>query len=385
MWTVVAVAVMSSNEQRPPFIFPHLEKTGGTSLSVILAATTKVLCGSALSEGWLWERCNDDGSRLPSGRPCSPTAIRVQRGVQTCVANSSLPWYHGRVEQQDKYQRERLALGIEAAKQAGLYVPEGSPGKLTSAFAHDSPGIFMALFPHGSKLLLLFRQPDAHRRSYFAAMRSTMFRDAHNYSDFIRSSAYYHTHSMQLRWANDALVGDGTPLYLVPRTDIDPIGSARALFEFAMSGGSTSAANGHHIVWVGLTELWDSSMCSLSRALGLGDAFYTFARSVHTRRYRPATESLHARRALSSAGGSGSGSDVSESALNTLHMATTTSRDEYGHLLSLEKDEFIFASLVGRHIHELQARQGPCECSGLDHGYAMAADDSKVRLPRRRG
>ena len=102
-------------------------------------------------------------------------------------------------------------------------------------------------------------------------------------------------------------------------------------------------------------------MCSLSRALGLGNAFYTFARSVHTRRYRPATASSHEH--ASTGGGSGSGSVVSYHEgedLNTLHMATTTSRDDYVHLLTLEKDEFIFASLVGRHIHELQARHGPC-------------------------
>ena len=389
-----------SAEETLPIVFSHLEKTGGTSLSVILAATTNVICGSALSEGWLFARCNDDGSSPLSGRPCSTKPHRTQPGSQTCLMNSSLPWFHGRIEQQDKYQRERLTRGISAAAQAGLRGRDGDPTSLSSAFAHESPAIFMGIFPQGAKLLLLFRQPDAHRRSYFAAMRNLLFRDTHNYSDFLRSSAYYHAHSMQLRWAHDALVGDGTPLRLVPRTDIDPISTARALFEYAMDGSgsrrSSNAAYGHRhvVVWVGLAELWDSSMCSLSRALGLGGGFYKFARAVHTRRYRPASEysSSHVRRSLLSGGvggaNSGGGASMSyeEGDLNTLHLATTTSREDYAYLLTLERDEFMFISLVGRHIQELLAQEGPCECEdgGLGYGAAIAADNSTARLPRRR-
>lgn len=387
-----------SAEDPLPIIFPHLEKTGGTSLSVILAATTNVICGSALSEGWLFERCNDDGSRPLSGRSCSTKPQRTQPGTQTCLMNSSLPWFHGRIEQQDKYQRERLTRGIDAAAQAGLRELEASSTMPTSAFAHESPATFMGIFPQGGKLLLLFRQPDAHRRSYFAAMRHLLFRDSHNYSDFLHSSTYYHAHSMQLRWAHDALAGDGTPFHLVPRTDIDPIRTARALFEDAM-GSSTSRSSSnaahkhrHAVVWVGLTELWDSSMCTLSRALGLGGGFYTFARAVHTRRYRPASEYSHVRRSLLSGGVAGDNSGGAASAsyeegdLNTLHLATTTSREDYAHLLTLERDEFMFTSLVGRHIQELQGRAGPCECedSGHSYGVAIAADNSAARLPRTR-
>ena len=285
------------------YMFPHLEKTGGTSLSFVLAMAGQVVCGSAASAGWCWKQmCHRDA----------------------CMFNQSKAWHENMVEfTSDQHQRTRLAHVQRLAHHHG----HTASNKVQTAFAHERPEVLRAMFPKG-KMLLLFRSPDAHRVSFFSAMRSERWASETNFSTWIRGDSYVHVRGMQLKWAHNALYADKA---LDSAAEPPPAkNTALALLE------------GRDIAWVGLLEQWDSSMCMLSRALGLQSQFYSFARNMHTRWY------------------------TKDDPLNALRLASGVTPEDYSRLLALEANEWQFVSLLSREISNRIAAEGPCACDTVN-------------------
>ena len=311
MSSLTEIAVETVSNASNIFVFPHLEKNGGTSLSLVLAMATQVICGSAASAGWCWKQL----CRSPS-----------------CVFVTGLAWHEGMSEfSSDQWQRNRLAHVQKLSYRHGL-----SPSRaLQSAFAHERPSVLRYMFPQ-SRMLLLFRSPDAHRHSFFHAQR-WRWPDETNFSTWIRSDSYVHALATQLLWAQNALsdaAGPPPPLESATRGVPDAKTTALALLEH------------EHIAWVGLLEQWDSSMCLLARALGLASttSFYDFARDVHTRWY-PRTE-----------------------AMNAVHVAVGLPDEDFNLLLKLEAAEWRFVSLLSRVITDRIAQEGLCKCTPVREG-----------------
>ena len=298
------------------YIFPHLEKTGGTSLSFVLAMAMEVICGSAASSGWCWKPI------------CEKNA---------CMFNASMAWHENMVEFRDKYQFNRLAHVHRLAHQHGLTVSRSLQG----AFAHEHPSVFRTMFPQG-KFLLLFRWPDGHRVSLFNAQRSERWPAEANFSTWLRSDSYIHVRGAQLKWAHSALHADQT----MTRTQLDALAFLPPATETAVALLERS-----DVAWVGILEQWDSSMCLLSRALGLtGHAFYSFARNIHTRWY------------------------PKDDPLNAMHTASTVSHDDYQRLMDLEALEWQFISLLGKDISNRISSEGPCSCDGAHDSTPAPAE-----------
>lgn len=304
----ITVEHVSSDVQ---FVFPHLEKTGGTSLSLVLSMAMHVVCGSAASAGWCWKQtCQKDA----------------------CVFNSSLAWHENMWEfKADSSQRNRLAHVRTLAHQHGL----STTTSLHVAFAHEHPSVLRTMFPK-SKMLLLFRWPDGHRVSFFNAQRSTRWPKEANFSTWIRGDGYVHARGMQLKWAHNALHGDSQ----MTREQLDTLTQLPPATETAVTLIGRS-----DVTWVGILEQWDHSICLLSRALGLtSQPFYSFARNIHTRWY------------------------AKDDPLNTVRTASSISHDDYARLIALEAAEWQFISLLGKDVSNRISSEGPCECEQNTHG-----------------
>ena len=153
----------------------------------------------------------------------------------------------------------------------------------------------------------------------------------------------YAMHRVQLRYALEALA---TPSHVTGRYETPPASNSAA------SAGSPTDVALHLfrrtdlVAWVGMLDLWETSMCLLQRALGLGDRFFRFSRDIHTRRYAM--------------------SDVQKDdgeRLNSLHLASQISSSDYMQLLQIEAEEIQFLSVVMRNLQEQLANQGgACTC-----------------------
>lgn len=140
----------SREEDSSVLVYPHLMKTGGTSLSIILALTTRVVCGSRLSSEFRRDANCTDGA-----------------------------WYGNRRDQYEKF-----TLGLPVAR----------PGHARCAFGHFSAArpellarTVLDSFPT-PRFLLLLRSPIHQRASYFAQGKGTS--STRNFSAWIRGSEY---------------------------------------------------------------------------------------------------------------------------------------------------------------------------------------------------
>lgn len=254
--------------------------------------------------------------------------------------NQSKAWHENMGEfTSDHNQRSRLAHVQRLAHHHG----HTASNSLQCAFAHERPEVLRTMFPK-SKLLLLFRSPDAQRVSFFMALRSERWPSENNFSTWIRGDSYVHAHGMQLKWAQNALPASDALSSKRATQAVQELPPAKDL--------ALALLERSDIAWVGLLEQWDNSMCLLSRALGLSSQFYSFARNMHTRWY------------------------TKDDPLNALRLASGVTTEDFRHLLTLEASEWQFISLLSRGIGNRIAAEGPCAC---DTANTVPASEAEAR------
>lgn len=237
------------------YVYPHMMKTGGTTLSVVLALTTRVVCGSRLSSEFQHK------DECPPGKPWFGTRqdqfVELSRGLAATPWETTLP---------------RCAFGH--------FLP-ATPKRLV----HGA----IAAFPD-AKLLLLLRDPVAHRASYFAQNKGTA-RPAANFSSWIRSRAYRRAeYGMQV-----------------------------AAYAWLGSPDADALLANDKVAWVGVADAWMDSLCQLATVLGVRLADGVWALKS---RLRPHGSPLQ---------------DV-------------VSVDDFAFLAHLEAEEARFVRLVLRHV-----------------------------------
>ena len=251
--------------KRAHFLYAHVRKTGGTSLSIALALTTRPTCGSAIS------------SHVPALLPATCGRATATRGAPADVAlcealractkrwkNDSTAWL---LYDEQNADVPRLNFTFKRnftyrTREIAAYAHCTDPGVVTT-FGHNMPEVLGRLFPTGQFLVLL-RDVVLHRISWHRAAhpeRETPF------SEWVNGSGYRGTHSPN----------ENFPLAVQLRLHSALTGHAARGKEAAR--GLLSNPN---VAWVGVTEGWAESMCALEAALGI-HRFADFARHARSR------------------------------------------------------------------------------------------------------
>lgn len=202
--------------------YPHVMKTGGTSLSIVLAHTTSPLCGSRVSEH------------------LSDAALDAcERGERDADSRSYIP-------------------------NGDNFVPRQVPARanVSVLYGHADASWILARFPR-ARLLVLLRRPVPHRLAWFQEFKGTAarYRTGGNLSLWIRSAGYLSLeHSIQLKQYDELFNGQS-----------DASGSTMA--EALVSHPS--------VAWVGVADNWLASMLLLEDLIGV--ALVQFAAQLTVR------------------------------------------------------------------------------------------------------
>jgi hypothetical protein len=208
------------------YAYPHVKKTGGTSLSLVLAQTTHVLCGSRPSDDLTDEALNACGRGVP---------VPVSAGSLDYIPNGD------------------------------NYVPSTTTpvrANVSSVYGHVPSVEWLQLRFPTARLLLLLRRPVPHRLTWFQEAKGTARTFVpRNFSAWIRSPQYAsYEQSLQLRHY------------------------APLLRDSARSGTAAAAAAllAHpRVAWVGVSDNWLASMLLLEQLLDV--PLVSFAAQLHTR------------------------------------------------------------------------------------------------------
>lgn len=191
--------------------YPHVMKTGGTSLSIVLAHATKPMCGSKVSEDL------------------------TDKALDACEGHTA------------------TADGTSYIPNGDNFVPKQLPARanVSSLYGHADAAWILARFPH-ARMLVLLRRPAPHRLAWFQELKGSAanFMPRGNFSMWIRSSAYASLErSFQIK-QHEALL----------RKRHHSLSGAAAA-EALLSNPSVS--------WVGIADNWLASMLLLEELLGV--------------------------------------------------------------------------------------------------------------------
>lgn len=237
-------------------------------MSIALALTTRPTCGSALSSGYEVALCGSTGKDSRHEEQCGL--------LEQCEASwqngDSSAWF-AVADNKSSAARLNAIAAFSSTTQQMRRVARCVDLSVVTTFAHARPELLSEARP-GARALFLFRQTAAHRLSLFRSLFLPRSNSSPNktsntfgFYDWVVSDEYVDysrgkrgAHNLQVRFVSN----------FTRRAAVGGAAGARAVLAE------------RRVAWVGVTESWEASMCTLERVLGI-PLFYEFARKSNSR------------------------------------------------------------------------------------------------------